>query len=75
MTNRDKMYHHLAEAERWHRRVAGYEEAAARETDDAYAQSKILDRFDYRSATANRNGHQQRAIMYGIAALVDRDTT
>lgn len=73
MSNRDKMKHHLDEAERWQRRVAGYEAAAARETNDPYEQSRILDRHDYRSAVGTRNGHQQQAIMYGIAALVDHD--
>ena len=71
MSFKARVTHHIKQAEAWQARVEGYENAAARETEDAYEQAKILDRFDYRSAQKNRDGHQQRAIMYGIASILE----
>lgn len=71
MSFKAKVTNHIQAAEQWQAKVKAFEEAAARQTPDAFEQAKILDRFDYRSAIANRNGHQQQAIMYGIAALLE----
>lgn len=74
MSFKSKLTEHIKEAERWQSRVLGFEKAAARQESDPIAQARLLDRFDYRSAVSNRNGHQQQAVMYGLAALLEELT-
>lgn len=72
MSFKSKLAEHIAAAEKWQGRVIGFEKAAERITDDPVGQNNLLSaRVDYRSAVSNRNGHQQQAIMYGIAAILE----
>src|SRR5262245_7689305 len=83
MTNRQKLEYHIKEAERWQESVLSMEtealeEAKARVKRDKsgqrplyIAKTILTDNFWYDQAVANRNGHQEQARMYGLAALVD----
>jgi hypothetical protein len=76
MTFAEKALFHVTEAERYQKKAEELEEAAGlRGSDDPQLAAYLLMKddnfaFPYRQATGNRNGHQQRAIMYGILALV-----
>lgn len=64
-----EQYQQEAEAlENWADANSGNKELASRLLADPYDNSRA---FQYKQITGNRNGHQQRAIMYGIAALVE----
>lgn len=83
MTNREKMMHHIHQAERWQAQAAALEAEAMKaavkrvEKEDRgqrpeYIAAKILEiNFWYRKSTSNRDAHQAQANMYGIAAMVD----
>jgi hypothetical protein len=82
----DLMQVHIAGAEAWQEKIVKLEAEALRKAstqqrgrlrrrdsdlDPAYIAKTILsENFHYSQAVANRNGHQQQAIMYGLAALV-----
>jgi hypothetical protein len=79
MTFVEKAIYHTRKAEEYQRQAevlenwadanSGNPELAAELLADPY---KNRQAFQYKQATGNRNGHQQRAIMYGIIALLER---
>lgn len=80
----DKMRVHVAEFEHWHGQCVRREAAARAHVrhqlaqrdgaqDEDYAVMAWLDEDDlYRRLASKRNGHQQAALMYALAALVER---
>jgi len=86
-SNKQKMNYHLLKAEQWQARAEAIEAWAAdkainqqqgrlrrsktQQDPDYLAKILLKDLFIYDRATGNRNAHQQQAIMYGIAALVE----
>ena len=67
-TNKAEEYQKKAEVlEDWAKANAGTPEMASLLLSDPH---KNREAFLYKQATSTRNGHQQRAMMYGIAALV-----
>lgn len=85
MTNREKMAHHIAEAERWQAQALAMEDEALTKAQVKVATVKeyrgqqpryiakvdLKDNFWYARAVSNRDGNQAQAQMYGIAAMVD----
>ena len=76
----DRAFYHAAKADEYQVRAESLEKIAMDRTNDdqlaAYqlTHSEIL-AFPYKQATGNRNGHQQRAIMYSLLALLERQYT
>jgi hypothetical protein len=73
----EKAFYHLREAERYQLRAEALEAKADRVSQSDQLAAHLLTHdpelaFPYRQATGNRNGHQQRAMMYGIMALLER---
>lgn len=85
MTNREKMAHHIREAERWQAQALKLEDEALEKAKRKVATVKeyagqqprylakvdLKDNFWYARAVGNRDGNQAMAQMYGIAAMVD----
>jgi hypothetical protein len=79
----ERMRHHLAEMERWQAecdRISRLLRAEASQTETGqmlkWKTEQLAGRDEwYRRASGHRNGHQQAALTYGIAALVDALTT
>lgn len=76
MSYQQKMIHHVAEAERYQAKAEALERIADDRADSGQLAAYLLTHdevlaFPYKQATGNRNAHQQQAIMYGIAALVE----
>jgi hypothetical protein len=72
-----KALYHVRKAEEYHARAEALERVAGdRAGDDQLAAYRLAHdedlAFPYKQATGNRNGHQQRAIMYGIIALLEK---
>jgi|KBSSwiStaDraftv2_1062776.scaffolds.fasta_scaffold11571_20 hypothetical protein len=73
----EKAIYHVRKAEEWQIRAEALEKIAGdRAADDELAALRLTrDKdlaFPYKQATGNRNGHQQRAIMYSLIALLER---
>ena len=77
LTFAEKAAFHVKEAERYQAMAevleARADDLSANDRMTAYALTHDEDlAFPYRQATGNRNGHQQRAIMYSLIALLER---
>lgn len=72
-----KAMYHVRQAEEYQAKAEALEKIAMDLTNDdklaAYqlTHSEAL-AFPYKQATGTRNGHQQRAIMYSLIALLER---
>lgn len=58
--------------EKWADEAGGTPEMAALLLSDPH---KTREAYRYKVAVGNRNGHQQRAIMYSLIALLQRSMT
>jgi hypothetical protein len=72
-----KAMYHVRKAEEYQVRAEALEKIAGdRARDDQLASYRLAHdedlAFPYKQATGNRNGHQQRAIMYSLMALLER---
>ena len=77
LTFAEKAAFHVKEAERYQAMAEVLEARAdARSPNDQMTAHTLTHdedlAFPYRQATGNRNGHQQRAIMYSLIALLER---
>jgi len=72
-----KAMYHVRKAEEYQAKAESLEKIAMDQTNDdqlaAYqlTHSETL-AYPYKQATGTRNGHQQRAIMYSLIALLER---
>lgn len=72
-----KAIYHIRKAEEYQSQAEKLELVAGKHSKNDQMAAHLLSKdevlaFPYRQATGNRNGHQQRAIMYGIMALVKK---
>ncbi len=75
-----KALYHVRKAEKYQAKAESLEKIAMDQTNDDQLASYQLTHsetlaFPYKQATGNRNGHQQRAIMYSLMALVEKSYT
>jgi hypothetical protein len=76
LTFAEKAFFHVHRAEEFQAKAEAIEALANNRAANAQLTAHLLTHdedlaFPYRQATGTRNGHQQRAIMYGIAALLE----
>ena len=72
-----KAMYHVRKAEEYQVQAERLEIIAGEHAGDDQLAAYFLARdeslaFPYKQATGNRNGHQQRAIMYSLIALLER---
>jgi len=75
-----KALYHVRKAEEYQIKAESLEKIAMDMTNDDQLASYQLTHsetlaFPYKQATGTRNGHQQRAIMYSLMALVEKAYT
>lgn len=79
MTFAEKAVHHVHWAEHYQQKAEQLERIASECRNDQQAAYMLNHSetmaFPYKQVTGNRNGHQQRAIMYGIVALLEKLST
>jgi hypothetical protein len=73
----EKAIYHVRKAEEWQAKAERLENLADERTGDDQLSALRLVKdddlaFPYRQATANRNSHQQRVIMYSLLALMEK---
>ena len=76
----DKAIYHVRKAEEYQTKAEVLENIAVERTGDDQLAALLLAKddslaFPYKQATGNLNGHQQRAIMYSLMALVEKAYT
>lgn len=80
MSYAEKAIYHTNKAEEYQKKAEALEDWATANSANPELASLLLSdpnknhqAFLYKQATSTRNGHEQRAMMYGIAALMERN--